>query len=130
MAQGQIRGLDIGRVCCWICSDFVISRFKSFGVDGASTASGFVDVFHSTVYDWSAVLNFHGCVFLEIEHCLITTWSDSCLHLESRTLYGHPVQEKSSTQSYQAPVLFCHDYQWEQCVNSKDHYRLIRGERK
>ena len=38
---------------------------------------------------WSAVLNFHGSVLLEIERGLVT-WGDPFLHLESRTLYGHP----------------------------------------
>ena len=44
-------------------------------------------------YEWSAVLNFHGFVLLEIERGLVQ-WGDSNFHLESRTLYGHPLQEK------------------------------------
>ena len=61
-------------------------------------------------YAWSAVLNFHGSVLLEIERGLIT-WGDSFLHLESRTLYGHPLQEKPAVQPSQAPTLFCRDFQ-------------------
>ena len=78
-------------------------------------------------YEWSAVLNFHGSVWLEIERGLVQ-WGDSYLHLESRTLYGHPLKEKSPTSS--APVLFCRDYQREQCISVKDHFGFIRGERK
>ena len=78
-------------------------------------------------YEWSAVLNFHGSVLLEIERGLVK-WGDSYLHLESRTLYGHPLKEKSPTSS--APVLFCRDYQREQCISVKDHFGFIRGERK
>ena len=54
-------------------------------------------------YEWSAVLNFHSSVLLEIEQGLVQ-WGDSYLQLESRTLYGHPLQEKSSTSSSPAPV--------------------------
>lgn len=64
-------------------------------------------------YEWSAVLNFHGSVLLEIERGLVT-WGDPFLHLESRTLYGNPLQGKSPTSSSPAPVLFCRDYQREQ----------------
>ena len=56
-------------------------------------------------YEWSAVLNFHGSILLEIERGL--QWGDSYLHLESTTLYRHPLQEKSPTASSPAPVLFC-----------------------
>jgi len=80
-------------------------------------------------YEWSAVLNFHGAVLLEIERGVIK-WGESFLHLESRTLYGNPLQETSSASSSRTPVLFCRDYQREQCVHSKDYYGFIRGERK
>ena len=50
--------------------------------------------------------------------------------MESRTLYGHPSQEKSPTSSCPAPVLFCRDYQQEQCGSVKDHFGFIRRERK
>lgn len=64
-------------------------------------------------YEWSAVLNFHGSVLLEIERGSVT-WGDPFLRLESRTLYGNPLQGKSPTSSSPAPVLFCRDYQREQ----------------
>ena len=56
-------------------------------------------------YEWSAIINFHGLVLLEIERGLVK-WGDSYLHLESRTLYGHPLQEKSPTSSSSAPFFF------------------------
>ena len=55
-------------------------------------------------YEWSTVLNCHGSVFLEIERGLVQ-WGDSYVHLESRTLYGHPLQDKLPTSSSPAPVL-------------------------
>ena len=39
--------------------------------------------------EWSVILNFHGSVLLDIERGLVT-WGDFYLHLESRTLSGHP----------------------------------------
>ena len=42
--------------------------------------------------EWSVILNFHGSVLLDIERGLVT-WGGFYLHLESRTLYGHPLQE-------------------------------------
>ena len=41
-------------------------------------------------YEWPAILNFHGSVLLEIQRGLVT-WGDYNLHLESRTLYAHPL---------------------------------------
>ena len=41
-------------------------------------------------YEWPAILNFHGSVLLEIQRGLVK-WGDYNLHLESRTLYGHPL---------------------------------------
>ena len=77
--------------------------------------------------EWSTVLNFHGSVLLEIERGLVQ-WGESYLYLESRTLYGHPLQGKSPSSSSSAPVLFCRDYQREQCISVKDHFGFIRGE--
>lgn len=66
-----------------------------------------------------AVLNFLGSVVLEIERGLIK-WGDSFMYLESRTLYSHPLPEKStaelpvkSSSSKSSPllILFCRDYQ-------------------
>ena len=80
-------------------------------------------------YEWSAILNFHGSILLKIERGLVH-WGDSYLHLESKTLYGHPLQEKSPTSSSSAPVLFCRDYQQEQSIRVKDHFGFIRAGRK
>lgn len=89
-------------------------------------------------FEWSAVLNFHGAVLLEIERGLLK-WGDSFMHLESRTLYGHPLPDKSSFKSSikssvkpssQVPILFCRDYQRDACANASEHYGYIRGERK
>ena len=77
-------------------------------------------------YEWSAILNFHGSVLLEIERGLVK-WGDSYIHLESKTLYGHPLQEKLPTSSSSAPVLFCRDYQRDHCISTKDHFGFIRG---
>ena len=52
----------------------------------------------------------------------------SALHLESRALYWHPLQGNSPTSSSPAPVLYCRDYQ--RCINVKDHFGFICGERK
>ena len=88
-------------------------------------------------FEWSAVLNFHGAVLLEIEQGLLK-WGDSFMHLESRTLYGHPLPDKSSLKSSikssvkpssQVPILFCRDYQRDTCANNaSEHYGYIRGE--
>lgn len=78
-------------------------------------------------YEWHTVLSFHGAVLLEIEHSLLN-WGDSFIHLESRTLYSHL---KSSTNTYPRksamPILFCRDYQRQQCTHSQDHFGYIRG---
>ena len=60
----------------------------------------------------------------------IVQWGDSYLHLEVEIFTGIPCRENQSpTSSSPAPVLFCRDYQREQC-SSKDHFGFIRGERK
>ena len=86
-------------------------------------------------YDWQAVLSFHGAVLLEIERGLLQ-WGDSLFHLESRTLYGHPKTTKSSTSggsstsSNSSAVLYCRDFQRQQCSFQQAHYGYLRGERK
>ena len=89
-------------------------------------------------FEWSAILNLPGAVLLEIERGLIK-WGDSFMRLESRTLYGHPLPDKSSLKSSvkssvkpssQVPILFSHDYQRNACANASEHYGYIRGERK
>ncbi|XP_048577649.1 kinesin-like protein KIN-14H isoform X5 [Nematostella vectensis] len=44
-------------------------------------------MYHAQLYEWEAVLAFHGAVLLEIERGLLK-WGDSFSHLESRTLHG------------------------------------------
>ena len=60
-----------------------------------------------------AVLNFLGSVVLEIE-CGLIKWGDIFMHLESRTLYSHPLPEKSTAElpvksgsSKSSPLLSC-----------------------
>ena len=86
----------------------------------------------SQLYEWQAVLSFHGAVLLEIERGLLQ-WGDSFLPLESRTLYGHLKATKpsaSASSSANVPILFCRDYQRQTCKFEQDHYGLLRGERK
>ena len=84
-------------------------------------------------YEWQAVLSFHGAVLLEIERGLLK-WGDSLFHLESRTLYGHPKAPKSSTSGGSSTpsttVLYCRDFQRQQCSFNQAHYGYLRGERK
>ena len=84
-------------------------------------------------FTWSAILDFHGAVLLEIE------WGDSFMHLESRTLYGHrlpdktakpPVKSSHPSLLLRCQFYFCRDYQRDACNNASDHYGYIRGERK
>ena len=84
-------------------------------------------------YEWQAVLSFHGAVLLEIERGLLK-WGDSLFHLESRTLYGHPKMPKSSTSggssTSSTTVLYCRDFQRQQCSFNQAHYGYLRGKRK
>ena len=84
-------------------------------------------------YEWQAVLSFHGAVLLEIERRLLK-WGDSLFHLESRTLYWHPKTPKSSTSggssTSSTTVLYCRDFQRQQCSFNQAHYGYLRGERK
>ena len=50
-------------------------------------------MYFSQHFTWSAVLNFHSAVLLEIERSLIK-WGGSFMHLDSRKLYGQPLPEK------------------------------------
>ena len=95
-------------------------------------------VYFAQQFEWSAVLNFRGAVLLKIAWSL-SKWGDSFLHLESRTLYGHPLPDKWSLKSSvkssvkpssQVPILFCRDYQRDACANASEHYGYSRGERK
>ena len=59
-------------------------------------------------FTWSAILDFHGAVLLEIE------WGDSFMHLESRTLYGHRLPDKTAKppvkSSHPSLLLRCQFY--------------------
>ena len=84
-------------------------------------------------YEWQAVLSFHGAVLLEIERGLLQ-WGDSFFHLGSRTLYGHPKTQKSSTSggssSSSTTVLYCRDFQRQQCSFNQAYYGYLRCEQK
>ena len=80
-------------------------------------------------FTWSAVLSFHGAVLLEIERGFLKC-GDSSFHLESRTLYGHPLPAKAAVGKSAAAILFCRDYQQQACSHTQDHVGFIRGERK
>ena len=89
-------------------------------------------MYFSQLYDWQAVLSFHGAVLLEIERGLLK-WEDLFLHLESRTLYDHLKATKPSANASSSAtvlVLFCLDYQRSTCSFQQDHYSMLRGERK
>ena len=83
-----------------------------------------------TQFAWPAVREFHAAVLFEIE-CGRARWGDSFAHLESRLLRatGKPVSNPSPSRQSSA-VLFCRDFQTGKCTHSKDHYGMIRNERK
>ncbi|XP_048588228.1 uncharacterized protein LOC125556738 [Nematostella vectensis] len=86
-------------------------------------------MYHAQLYEWEAVLAFHGAVLLEIERGLLM-WGDSFSHLESRTLHGQLLSPPKKQSYSSGPTLFCRDYQREKCIHTKDHYGYVRGERK
>ena len=86
----------------------------------------------ASIYEWTAVRSFHAAVLSEIERGRLN-WGDSFLHLENRTLAG--LHKKTKDQKRPAPsssnaVLFCRDYQKGSCSHSKDHYAMLKGEKK
>ena len=86
----------------------------------------------ASIYEWTAVRSFHAAVLSEIERGRLK-WGDSFLHLENRTLAG--LHKKTKDQKRPAPsssnaVLFCRDYQKGSCSHSKDHYAMLKGEKK
>ena len=83
-----------------------------------------------TQFAWPAVREFHAAVLFEIE-CGRARWGHSFTHLESPLLRatGKPVSNSSPSRQSSA-VLFCRDFQTGKCTHSKDHYVLIRNERK
>ena len=87
----------------------------------------------ASIYEWPAVRSFHAAVLLEIERGRLN-WGDSFLHLENRTLAGSHRKVKAE-QKRPAPqastiVLFCREYQRGSCSHTKDHYAMLRGEKK
>ena len=87
----------------------------------------------ASIYEWPAVRSFHAAVLLEIERGRLN-WGDSFLHLENRTLAGSHKKVKDQTKR-PAPqtstiVLFCREYQKGFCSHNKDHYAMLRGEKK
>lgn len=76
-------------------------------------------------YEWSAILQYHEAVLLEIERGL-ARWGDSFTHLESRTLYGS-VKSSSTRTSNTTPVLFCRDFQRGTCTHNRDHHGSVKG---
>ena len=62
-------------------------------------------MYFSQLYEWQAVLSFHGAVLLEIERGLLQ-WGDSFLPLESRTSYGHLKATKPSASASSSAALF------------------------
>lgn len=86
----------------------------------------------ASIYEWPAVRSFHAAVLSEIERGRLN-WGDSFIHLENRTLAG--LHKKAKEQKRPAPsssnaVLFCRDYQKGSCSYSKDHYAMLKGEKK
>lgn len=86
----------------------------------------------ASIYKWPAIRSFHAAVLSEIERGRLN-WEDSFLHLENRTLAG--LHKKAKDQKRPAPsssnaVLFCSDYQKGSCSHSKDHYAMLKGEKK
>ena len=86
----------------------------------------------ASIYEWPAVCSLHEAVLSEIEKGRLN-WEDSFLHLENRTLTG--LHKKTKDQKRPAPsssnaVLFNRDYQKGSCSHSKDHYAMLKGEKK
>ena len=84
-----------------------------------------------TQSDWPAVQEFHVAVLFEIE-CGRARWGDSFAHLESQLLRAATTKPTSSLGSSRqlGAELFCRNFQSGKCPHSKDHYGMIRSERK
>jgi len=85
-----------------------------------------------SVYEWPAVRSFHAAVLLEIERGRLN-WGDSFPHLENRTLAGshkNLKDQKRPAPSTSTAVLFCPEYQRGSCSHSKDHYAMLKEEKK
>ena len=86
----------------------------------------------ASIYEWPAVRSFHAAVLSEIERGRLN-WGDSFLHLENHTLAG--LHKKAKDQKRPAfsssnAVLFCREYQKNSCSHTKDHYAMLKGEKK
>ena len=87
----------------------------------------------ASICEWPAVRSFHAAVLLEIERGQLN-WGDSFLYLENLTLAGSHRKVKDQTKC-PAPqtstiILFCREYQKGSCSHNKDHYAMLRGEKK
>lgn len=88
----------------------------------------------ASVYEWSAVRAFHAAVLMEIERGRLN-WGDSFTSLEIRAMAGCTKRVTSAAVSKEskrnAPnILFCREFQRGTCPHNKDHYALVKGERK
>lgn len=84
----------------------------------------------ATQFSWPLVRSLHAAALFEIE-CGRLRWGDSFSHLEARLLHGPPNQSRSSTATTPIPaVQFCKAYQSGKCSFTKDHFGLIKNERK
>ena len=84
----------------------------------------------ATQFPWPLVRSLHAAALFEIE-CGRLRWGDSFSHLEARLLHGPSNQSRTSTAatSKQA-VQFCKAFQSGKCSFTKDHFGLIKNERK
>ena len=84
----------------------------------------------ATQFPWPLVRSLHAAALFEIE-CGRLRWGDSFSHLEARLLHGPSNQSRSSTATTPKPaVQFCKAYQSGKWSFTKDHFGLIKNERK
>ena len=84
----------------------------------------------ATQFPWPLVCSLHAAALFEIE-CGQLRWGDSFSHLEARLLHGPSNKSRSSTATTPKPaVQFCKAYQSGKCSFTKDHFGLIKNERK
>ena len=84
----------------------------------------------ATQFPWRLVRSLHAAALFETE-CGRLRWGDSFSHLEARLLHGPSNQSRSSTATTPKPaVQFCKAYQSGKCSFTKDHFGLIKNERK
>lgn len=84
----------------------------------------------ATQFPWPLVRSLHAAALFEIE-CGRLRWGDSFSHLEARLLHGPSNPSRSSTATTPKPaVQFCKAYQSGKCSFTKDHFGLIKNERK